>query len=81
MRLAVSGPIPIPDHEWTVQPPMFTDAMPVEAVMPIARVSSVWIKRKCSITERRRKDFPVPITTSKDLGQGGGEGDAPADPV
>ncbi|TFL03627.1 hypothetical protein BDV98DRAFT_503935, partial [Pterulicium gracile] len=48
---------PIPAHECSVTPPMFTAAIPVVAVTPIlsSRGPPKW-----SIMERRRTDLPVP---------------------
>lgn len=47
----------MPAHECNVVPPMFTEAMPVDAVM--ARVGHPF-PPQVSMIERSRTDFPVP---------------------
>ncbi|KZT06266.1 uncharacterized protein LAESUDRAFT_604359, partial [Laetiporus sulphureus 93-53] len=54
---AGSRPSPIPAHECNVDPPMFTEAIPVAAVT--ARVRSPRPPQYLMIS-RSRTDFPVP---------------------
>ena len=49
--------MPMPAHECNVVPPMFTEAMPVDAV--IARVGEP-LPPQASMMARSRTDFPVP---------------------
>ena len=51
-----SFPKPMPAQEWIVEPPMFTPAMPVGAVI----ATSSNFCRSESIMALRRTDFPVP---------------------
>ncbi|KZT67584.1 hypothetical protein DAEQUDRAFT_728801 [Daedalea quercina L-15889] len=54
----------MPAQECNVHPPMFTDAMPVAAVIascPLSESSA----RHCSMIARRRTDFPVPAEPVK----------------
>lgn len=53
---ALSFPRPMPAQECRVQPPMFTAAIPVVAVIAI----SPPLSRQCVMISRRRTDFPVP---------------------
>ncbi|KAI0047662.1 hypothetical protein FA95DRAFT_1463630, partial [Auriscalpium vulgare] len=54
---ARSSPRPIPAHECSVVPPIFTDAMPVDAV--IASLSGLPGSLRALIISRRRTDFPM----------------------
>ena len=49
--------MPMPAHECSVVPPIFTEAIPVDAV--IARVG-LPLPPQASIMARSRTDFPVP---------------------
>jgi len=50
----------MPANEWTVEPPMLTAAMPVEAVTQTAPGSG-YLSRSDLISSRRRTDLPVPV--------------------
>ncbi|KAF8139880.1 hypothetical protein EV363DRAFT_1153034, partial [Boletus edulis] len=52
-----SCPRPMPAHECNVVPPIFTEAMPVDAV--IARLGQP-LPPQASMMARSRTDFPVP---------------------
>lgn len=52
--------MPMPAHEWSVVPPIFTEAIPVDAV--IARVG-LPLPPQASMMARSRTDFPVPTKT------------------
>ncbi|KAG1904439.1 uncharacterized protein F5891DRAFT_891446, partial [Suillus fuscotomentosus] len=52
-----SRPSPIPAHECTVVPPVLTDAIPVEAVIPRPE----WPRPpRARMISRKRTDLPVP---------------------
>jgi hypothetical protein len=58
---AVSCARPAPDHEWMVQPSIWTDAMPVEAVTATASLLCLYFSWRCAIMAPRRYDLPVPV--------------------
>ena len=73
---ASSFPIPIPAHECSVVPPIFTAAIPVDAV--IAR-PGLPLPPHASMMARSRTDFPVPTKTQLSFGMR--MLSLPADPV
>jgi hypothetical protein len=76
--LADCSPRPIPAQEWRVQPPMFTAAIPVDAV--IANRSE-GLPPKWFMMARSRTDFPVPWKRRYSQASKGQGRVLPADPV